>query len=314
MDPLVRLTASLALCLCLLAGCATVRGRSATALAPGTPGAQASTGTSDDTARAAGTLDFGGEEVVASAPEEWLPWPSDEAAWAAIDALPLEALPEGDEALEVEDEPAADNPEEPVIPASAKRKSSRSAKLRASLVRMVTRWVGLSTLKRVSSRVPDDCSGLVRLAYQRVGLDPLGDRGRPGDNAVTTIWRRAHWLRALKRSHPRPGDLVFFRDTYDRNGDGRRNDGLTHIGVVERVHADGSITFVHRSGQGVTRGHLDLRRRSAHTDERGHVLNDYVRRQDRTDGPRLAGELFAGFASATAFGMSRPAARRSARR
>ena len=34
---------------------------------------------------------------------------------------------------------------------------------------------------------------------------------------------------------PRPGDLAFFHDTYDRNRDGRANDPYTHVALVEAV-------------------------------------------------------------------------------
>jgi hypothetical protein len=167
---------------------------------------------------------------------------------------------------------------------------SERAALRASL------WVGLPSLKRVSRTVNDDCSGLVNLAYRKQGLNLLPERTLPGENGVAAIHRKARSLDAL-RGEPRPGDLVFFRETYDRNRDGRRNDGLTHIGVVERVEPDGTVTFVHRAGKGVKRARLNLHQPSLRRDARGRVLNDYLRRSERATHPRLAGELFAGFAT-----------------
>jgi hypothetical protein len=157
-------------------------------------------------------------------------------------------------------------------------------------------WVGLPSLRRVSRSVNDDCSGLANLAYRRKGLSLLPERTLPGEGGVAAIHRKARSLGALRR-HPRPGDLVFFRETYDRNRDRRRNDGLTHIGVVERVEPNGTVTFVHRAGGGVKRSRLNLYRPSLRRDERGRVLNDYLRRPERATYPRLAGELLAGFAT-----------------
>jgi hypothetical protein len=157
-------------------------------------------------------------------------------------------------------------------------------------------WVGLPSLRRVSGTVNDDCSGLANLAYRRPGLSLLPARTLPGENGVAAIHRRARSLHALRR-YPRPGDLAFFRETYDRNGDGQRNDGLTHIGVVERVERDGTVTFVHRAGGGVKRARLNLHRPGLRRDARGRVLNDYLRRPERATHPRLAGELLAGFAT-----------------
>ncbi|MCY1082135.1 C40 family peptidase [Archangium lansingense] len=167
---------------------------------------------------------------------------------------------------------------------------ARRAAVRASL------WVGLPSLRAVSPSVNDDCSGLANLAYRKRGLSLLPERPLPGENGVAAIYRKAQSLGSL-HSKPRPGDLVFFRETYDRNRDGRRNDGLTHIGVVERVERDGTVTFVHRVGGGVKRSKLHLHQPALRRDAKGQVLNDYLRRTEKTVHPRLAGELLAGFAT-----------------
>jgi hypothetical protein len=116
---------------------------------------------------------------------------------------------------------------------------------------------------------------------------------------VTAIHRKASALGAL-HERPRPGDLVFFRETHDRNRDGKRNDGLTHIGVVERVGKDGTVTFVHRAGNGVKRAKLNLRNPDVRRDARGRVLNDWLRRPDGISEIRLTGQLVAGFATVDA--------------
>jgi hypothetical protein len=110
------------------------------------------------------------------------------------------------------------------------------------------------------------------------------------------MFRKALALGAI-HDLPRPGDLVFFEETFDRNRDGRRNDGLTHVGVVEHVTADGLVTFVHRAGGGVKRSKLHLYQRDVRRDGKGRVLNDWLRRADRHGPGQLAGELVAGFAT-----------------
>lgn len=166
----------------------------------------------------------------------------------------------------------------------------RRAVSRASL------WVGLPSLSRLSREVNDDCSGLMHLAYWRPGLSLMPEAPRPGENGVAAIYRKAQELGGL-RERPRAGDLVFFQETYDRNRDGRRNDGLTHIGVVERVSADGLVTFVHRAGGGVKRSRLHLYQRDVRRDGKGRVLNDWLRRADGKGSSQLAGELVVGFAA-----------------
>jgi hypothetical protein len=162
-----------------------------------------------------------------------------------------------------------------------------------------TRLVGVSSLKQVDTSVPDDCTGVIRLAYGSAGINVMPrEGGRRGDNGVTHIYQHARKLGALHKGRPQPGDLVFFRETYDRNRDGRRNDGLTHIGVVERVEPDGTIAFVHRGSKGVARVRMNLQRPTTHRERKGGaVVNDYLRAASRKHRAYLTGELFAGFAS-----------------
>jgi hypothetical protein len=90
---------------------------------------------------------------------------------------------------------------------------------------------------------------------------------------------------------PRPGDLAFFHDTYDRDRDGRAGDRFTHVAIVERVRG-GKVTLVHVLGRKVVRTRLDLARPG---DRRA---NDPIRVRRRADAPGtryLAGELLAGF-------------------
>jgi hypothetical protein len=160
------------------------------------------------------------------------------------------------------------------------------------LAAKATELVGLSTLKLVAPQLPDDCTGLVRAVYEGEGAQLL-QSGQAGDNGVTAMWRYAFQRSALHTHRPAPGDLVFFRETYDRNRDGLENDGLTHVGVVESVDAAGTVTFVHRSGKGVTRAKLDL---GSPLDK---ARNDFLRPRSKRSPALLTGELFVTFAAAT---------------
>lgn len=156
---------------------------------------------------------------------------------------------------------------------------------------------GLASLKLVTSRLPDDCTGLARAAYEAAGAE-LMDEGERGDNGVTAMYRKAERLGALHTGTPRPGDLVFFRETYDRNRNGRFDDGLTHVAVVEAVEPSGTVVFVHRGGAGITRGRMTLAAATQRTGASGEVLNDFLRPKSRRSRAYLAGELFVSFAAA----------------
>jgi hypothetical protein len=147
-----------------------------------------------------------------------------------------------------------------------------------------------------------DCSGFVEAVYALEGIQLrriLQAAAPRQTSAVAAAWEAsgrfgARWSGG---EWPSPGDLVFFDDTWDRNGNGRRDDPLTHVGLVEWVDVDGTVTFIHRGGQGVTRGQLNLRRPDTARTAAGHAINSFLRLRASAsdDGPALAGQLFAGF-------------------
>jgi len=150
--------------------------------------------------------------------------------------------------------------------------------LGARLAERAQAAAGLRSVRQLSRDATDDCSGFVRTIYRREGLDLAALPASPGENGVVSIHRLARVRRALRRI-PRPGDLVFFRNTYRM--------GLSHVGIVESVEGS-RVSFVHRTRSGIVRSKLDLRLPHARN------RNDVLRR-----GPRraLTGELLAGFAA-----------------
>jgi len=147
-------------------------------------------------------------------------------------------------------------------------------------------------------RLPTDCSGYVRALYARAGVD-LFSEGRRADNGVRAIVRWVEIHGVLHRQKvPDPGDLVFFDNSYDRNGDGRLNDPLTHVGLVEEVLADGTALIVHATNHGIVREPMNLLRPHQTAGEDGRTINAPLRRKGRSDSPytpHLMSELFAGF-------------------
>jgi hypothetical protein len=158
--------------------------------------------------------------------------------------------------------------------------------------------VGSRKVKVAGRTWPDDCTGFVEGVYARAGVSFRGS-GVAGDNGVTAIYRYARdHGRVFTRGKPKPGDLVFFRETYDQNRDGRRNDGLTHVGLVDEVASDGTVVVIHRVKRGVVRYRMNLAKPSLRRDPRtGEVLNDMLRVPGATKMPVLTGQLFASYGS-----------------
>ena len=152
-----------------------------------------------------------------------------------------------------------------------------------------------------STRYRRDCSGFVLAVFasEKIPVENiLGiDRRR---SSVAELYRLAEKRGLVHRQKvPAIGDLVFFSNTYDRNRDGRPNDPLTHVGIVERVDPDGTVTFVHRVHRGVLRYKLNRFKPHLRRDPQTRkVLNHYLKfgRRNQSD-KRLTGELFHAFAT-----------------
>jgi len=190
--------------------------------------------------------------------------------------------------------PAESAPREPAAPPPDPR--------RDAVVASAARLLGLRALVTDGRRIGYDCAGVMRAVFLEHGIDLYADvPAAPGVNGVRRIHehlRRHGHLHAGPR--PRRGDLVFFDDTWDFNGDGRANDPLTHVGLVERVGRDGTIIFISRVARGIERYRLNLHHPGVHRDAAGRLLNVYLRRRrprDRADVHYLAGELWSGFGS-----------------
>lgn len=156
--------------------------------------------------------------------------------------------------------------------------------------------VGQRSVVVAGERYRFDCSGVARGIYARAGF-PLG--GAPsfrGENDVSVLYRFVRESGSLRRSDPLVGDLVFFDDTYDRNGDGLRNDPLSHVGVVEEVLDDGTVVFVHHAAGGILRYRMNLARPNVRRDEQTkRTLNHYLRRAEGGQPAKTTAQLFVAY-------------------
>ena len=168
---------------------------------------------------------------------------------------------------------------------------------RAKVLEAARALVGSTRIVVNGKRYGDDCTGLVRAAYAQAQVN-LMTQGLSGDNGVTAIFRFASAHGQVYRGGwPVPGDLVFFKDTYDVNRDGRIDDGLTHIGIVDDIDATGTVTVIHRVARGVVRYRMNLALRELAVGPKGSTVNDYLRSASKGDKPRLTSELFSAYAT-----------------
>ncbi|MEL6349800.1 MAG: CHAP domain-containing protein, partial [Myxococcota bacterium] len=162
-----------------------------------------------------------------------------------------------------------------------------------SIVSGAQRLVGQREMRYGEERYYPDCVGLVEAAYATVDIELVRSIPRLYDQA----WEKAVFH---QQPIPHPGDIVFFDDTHDRNRNGRRDDPLTHVAVVETVEEDGTIVMVHLGSKGkpVTRKRMNLLHPHKTRSDDGAVINQHLRAtSDRDGGPTLASELWRGFGS-----------------
>ena len=95
----------------------------------------------------------------------------------------------------------------------------------------------------------EDCTATVLAAYAAAGINLGAKFHRYRGNGVSRLYQmmRAHRLyyRANRRTRPAPGDVVFFDNTFDRNGNRRWDDKLTHMALVVAVDRHGTISYLH---------------------------------------------------------------------
>jgi len=134
-----------------------------------------------------------------------------------------------------------------------------------------------------------DCSGMICAAHVKAGIPTSGN--------TRSLFEKSKDLGVFhKRKRPDVGDVAFFDDTWDRNKNGRRDDKLTHIAVVEAVERDGTITLIHLGGSGVKRLVMNMKHPTTKLNANGKRWNS-VLRKGKDGGPVLTGALCRGFGS-----------------
>ena len=144
--------------------------------------------------------------------------------------------------------------------------------------------------------------GLARRLGVMMDADQVAEAGLrlaplPARSASEGLWRASRPVKG-----PRPGDLAFFHDTFDRDGDGRRGDRFTHVALVEAV--DGPrVVLIHRGSRGIQRLAMNLARRHDPAE------NGWLRKRRAGDPPGgrfLSGELFAAYGTAIPAEVAQP--------
>lgn len=178
-------------------------------------------------------------------------------------------------------------------PAQPRQKISDNERQRIASI--AQQALGRPSLKVGKKQFRADCSGTVRAIFARARVGLGGILKSNYENDVKAIYRYVQKYGAIIKNNPSPGDLVFFHNTYDRSRNGRMNDPLTHIGIVERIEGT-TVHFIHHLGQSIIRSRMDLSLPAkTFNPSSNKKINDILRRAQGPHRAYTAGELFAGF-------------------
>jgi len=176
-------------------------------------------------------------------------------------------------------------------PAYVERKEpvGDEARARQALVDYAKSQLGVKRLSEMDGRFKNDCSGYVNGVYALMGRKikyKYVRQGRPLSESLYLTLNDKNL--AYSDMPPRPADAVFFKNTLENS-----YDKITHVGLVEEVQDDGTIIVLHYGSGRVSRLKMNLRHPYDHKNDRGEIINDYLRkggeRQSRED---LAGALY----------------------
>jgi len=147
-----------------------------------------------------------------------------------------------------------------------------------------------------------DCIGTVAAIYWRMNIDVQKDFALYSGNGVSRLYRSLASRDVVHvDSYPRPGDIVFWDNTWDANGDGNRtNDPLTHAGIVVAVDDDGTIQYIHAHlTRGVVIEVMNLLDPATAFDASGKRINNTMAIATTSGGPRpdryVSGDVFRQF-------------------
>ncbi len=146
-----------------------------------------------------------------------------------------------------------------------------------------------------------DCSGFIAFLFHAAGLNLLNLYGQ-GDSGVSAIWDGLKINKLLlDHKNLQAGDIVFFDNTYDKNKNGLWDDEFSHIGVVESVDENQTITYLHYGSRGVARAKMNLSYPEIYSKNQSGTMvryNDLIRNSSKKGvNPKyLSGALYRGAA------------------
>lgn len=145
-------------------------------------------------------------------------------------------------------------------------------------------WEGRDRLEWKGRSFNLDCTGVVMASYFKAGVDLWPEMAPYAGGGVQRLYS---WLegQSLLFQDPRPGDLIFWDNTWDADEDYQWDDYLTHVGLVLDIEEDGRIVYLHHNySRGIVLAYMHLGKPDVHMDG-DRILNSPMRMR-YSDRPR----------------------------
>ncbi len=162
------------------------------------------------------------------------------------------------------------------------------------------KYRGSSTLTVRGRKFRTDCSGVVTALYYYAGIDLQKYYPEYTGSGTERIYKMLEERDLLEKSWlPETGDIIFWDNTYDKNRNGKRDDILTHIGMVVERDKYGNIDYIHHNYKsGIVIEKMNIRYKNDHTwSKKGVVtiINSPMRKKGgpaRSRSKWLSGQLY----------------------
>jgi len=175
------------------------------------------------------------------------------------------------------------------------------SKTQQLLVEKAHQIIGVEELFVNNRSFSMDCSGTVMAIYWYAGIDlalAFPDYSGGGTERIYKFLRDKELL--YKTELPKPGDIIFWDNTYDKNGNGKPDDYLTHMGMVVSIDNDGNIEYIHENyRKGIILAKMNLYKPDEYyeiIDGEKIILNDPMRMRGSPESKKwLSSQLYTDF-------------------
>ncbi len=168
-------------------------------------------------------------------------------------------------------------------------------KKRKTIVETAYSVVRSQSLDIKGKKFNTDCTGVILALCYSAGIDLTKDFGKYSGIGVSRLYSALNDAGLLYDTlYPLPGDIIFWDNTWDKNGDEKWNDPLTHTGLVVNTDGMGNIEYVHHHyRKGIIIEKMNLLNPDTYQDGGGIVNSPMRMRNSKPNtGKWLSGQLY----------------------